>query len=235
MKYSISAKVFEKFPHFSRAVIVARNIHNSDFIQELYDSLALEIEMIEKSNIDNHDERISIWKKAYKTFPSKSSDLRPSIESLIRRIVKREGRKIPFISPIVCISNAVSIKHLMPSGSIDLDKITGNLCLDFAQGDEIFLPFGKDEVTSPIRGEIIYFDDQTKNVMCGSWNSRGGRHTMVTEWSRNVVIDIDAMLDVSKIIDQENAMRFMTELIAKYCNGQITTFFLNKDSPEYIF
>lgn len=235
MKYIVSESIFNHFPNFSRAVIIARGIKNLSVCDELYNDFQQIVhETYINSDLNVNHPNIKIWREVYKSFPSKSSDLKPSIEALIKRIKKGEGAKIPFINSIVCISNMVSIKYLFPSGLIDLARIKGDLCLDYAEGNEIFRPFGKEEVLNPAQGEVIYYDNLSKIVLCGSWNSRGGKDTMIMPETEDVVIDIDSIIAGSESLTaQQSAVDLMVNLIQQYCGGKVTTHYLNQHNSEF--
>ena len=61
--------------------------------------------------------------------------------------------------------------------------------LGVAEGGEPFLPLGGDAEDPPLPGEVIYFDDVTRNVMCRRWNWRNGDRTKIEVESKKLVIN----------------------------------------------
>ena len=165
MKYLIQDEVFAIAPCFCRAVIVARNIDNGGDSQPLADELASAVrEIVSDPTMTQDHPRIAAWQAVYKSFPTpKKERIRPSIGSLVSRI--RSGlTELPFISPLVAISNVVSLSNLMPSGLIDLDRIDGDLVLGPANGQEQFTAFGKTTTAPILPGEIIYYSSADRAV-----------------------------------------------------------------------
>src|SRR5882724_1179137 len=126
MIYRIDPKIFEQFPYFYRGVIIASNVDNTSPnhspLAELLRDRIREVEADASISIDHP--KIRAWSEIYKTFPLRdAAKIRPSIASLVRRIKTGKGNEIPFISPLVCISNFISLKHLVPSGLIDANSV----------------------------------------------------------------------------------------------------------------
>jgi DNA/RNA-binding domain of Phe-tRNA-synthetase-like protein len=233
--YRISNTIFDKYPYFSRGVILAWEADNtSSFTESLYALLTAKMDYIRNSGIEyeNHPKIVS-WKDAYAGMGVNIKKVKPSVLALIERIMK--GVNIPFISPLVCISNLVSLEYLNPGGLVDADQLKGNPSLDFAKGNEIFLPFGSEKEVHPVPGEIIYYDDTTKRVMCGGWNSKGGQDTMIKKATSRIILDVDTFTtNESSTNDLNDAVYFAESLIRKYCVAQTTSFILNRDNRESI-
>src|ERR1041384_3670261 len=173
MNYRVESSIFESFPSFCRAVIVASDLDNSadtkPHLEQLFRQRIGEIRTT--STISEDHPRLRAWSNVYRTFPiADARKIRPSVASLVRRIHKG-GKELPFISSLVCISNLVSLTHLTPSGLIDASRVSGDLILGFALGTETFIPIGGDATTTPEVGEIIYYDSTGRDVLCRAWRS----------------------------------------------------------------
>lgn len=73
---------------------------------------------------------IKAWRQAYKGFGIKQTRYRSSLERLLRRL--RGGEALPRINPLVDLYNALSIRHLMPAGADDLDRVALPLAFRYA-------------------------------------------------------------------------------------------------------
>ncbi len=237
MRYIIEKDVFEKAPEFVRAVVLISGATNSKPTPELEQKLRQRLSIIATDDeLSPGDRRIEAWTNVYRQFPSPRGErVRPSIGSLIRRIQRGGADKIPFISPLVAISNLVSLTYIVPSGLIDGERAQGDLILGAAAGRETFVPFGRDEPAKIGPGEIIYYDSVTEVVMCRAWNSQGGQATAIQPTTTRAVLDIDCLLSVIPISKLEEATEFASALAGEFCDAQTRAFFLSRSTPEVEF
>lgn len=227
-KVIIDQEIFDQFPDFKRGIIIVKDIENALGNKRIKKPLNKEIESRMGTNCVEH-EFVKAWDEAHVKFGSNPNEFFSSIKSLLNRI--QQGGGFPFINSVVALFNFISIKYLIPCGGDDVDTIEGNLHLGFAQGDEKFIPLGSDETESPEPGEVIYFDDQAKNVMCRRWNWRNGDFTKITENTKKIVINIDGIGPVPESLIVE-ARDELAALLKEHCNADLTTDLLNKDKRE---
>jgi DNA/RNA-binding domain of Phe-tRNA-synthetase-like protein len=234
--YRVEPKVFELVPDFCRGVVVAHDVANTAPANDALERLLRErIEAIERDTEIGHDHpKIKRWGEVYKTFPitKDKGRIEPSVAALVRRIKSGKGAAIPFISPLVCISNLTSLTYLVPSGLIDAGKVEGDLVLGAASGEERFEPISGDGVQSPQPGEIIYYDTGTGAVLCRAWNSRGGKAGMIFPTTRKAIIDVDCLLTAMSYDDIESATNGVARLVEQHCGARTTVHFLSKSNPS---
>jgi DNA/RNA-binding domain of Phe-tRNA-synthetase-like protein len=91
-----------------------------------------------------------------------------------------KGQPLPRVNALVDLYNAVSVRHVVPLGGEDADRLEGVLRLAIATGSE---PFdSRDDgvdVEHAAPEEIVWRDD--RGVTCRRWNWRQGRRTELTE------------------------------------------------------
>jgi DNA/RNA-binding domain of Phe-tRNA-synthetase-like protein len=139
---------------------------------------------------DETDPRIEAWHAAYRSFGTNPRRIRPSVDALGRRLVKKGS--LPRINPAVDSYNAVSVRHGLPAGAFDLDHVTGDVDIRHADVTESFTPLGEpDTVENPKPGEIIYVD--TTDVLTRHWNHRDAHRTRVTEDSTHVAFMLETL------------------------------------------
>lgn len=139
---------------------------------------------------DENDPRIEAWHTAYRSFGTNPRRIRPSVDALGRRIAKKGA--LPRINPPVDSYNAVSVRHGLPAGAFDLDQVTGDIDIRYADGAEEFTPLGEpDTVENPKPGEIIYTD--SSGVLTRHWNHRDAHRTRVTEDSVHVAFLLETL------------------------------------------
>ncbi|MFE7462904.1 B3/4 domain-containing protein [Streptomyces sp. NPDC057499] len=139
---------------------------------------------------DESDPRIEAWHTAYRSFGTNPRRIRPSVDALGRRLAKRGA--LPRINPAVDSYNTVSVRHGLPAGAFDLDHVTGDIEIRYADGGETFIPLGEEATVEHARpGEVVYTD--TTGVLTRHWNHRDAHRTRVTEASTHVAFVLETL------------------------------------------
>jgi len=230
MKFKISEQVAEKYPEVNIGVVIVKDADNSLYNEEIQELLRkTEEEMRKKIDIEKILEVPSVakWREVYKSFGAKPSDTRNSAEAILRRVLK--GGNLPKINCLVDLYNYISLKYTLTVGGEDIDKIEGDLVLDFANGDEEFIAIGSDENKPPMDGEVVYKDD--KGVACRCWNWKEGDRTKLTDKTKNAVLVIENLIPGEESKFKE-ALDELKQLVEKYCNAKCEGVVLNKDNLE---
>lgn len=229
-KIVIEKEIFEKFPEFNRGLIIIKNLDNKPENAEIEKLLNEQVEKIKNRGEEIlKEEPVAAWDGVYRELEVNPNKFPPSIKSLVKRVSK--GGAIPFINSVVALFNYISLKYLIPCGGDDTETIKGNLKLGLAKGDEKFISLGSKEVENPDAGEVIYYDDETKNVMCRRWNWRNGDFSKITADTKQIVINVDGISPVEQAVIIE-ARDGLSELLKKHCGVELETGLLNKDKTE---
>lgn len=185
------AAVLQRFPVYSARVVYAYGLSNAESGGESSDILeAAEAEarrLFAGSAVASHS-HIEAWRRAYGAFGSKPSKFLCSAEALLRRVLKREA--LPRINRFVDMYNAVSLRHVLPAGGEDLDRLEGDLQLRFATGTEPFDaadPASSDSHPDP--GEVVWKDPA--GVTCRRWNWRQCHRTRLIPETLNAYFVLD--------------------------------------------
>ena len=230
MKFKISNEIFEKFSNLVIGAVVARNINNKGTDEEVINLIKNEEKRI-RTNFNtetlSQNPKIEDWRKAYSLFGAKPKKYKSSVENLYRMILNEI--ELRHINRIVDIYNYTLIKHMVPVGGDDIDKVEGDITLKFATGNEKFIELNSQEIKSPKLGEIVYVDNT--EVLCRRWNWRECDKTKMTEETKNVCLVVEGLSSITK---EEIAKKIneLAELIRKSCGGEIKTFILDKNNPE---
>lgn len=231
MKFIIDKKLFERFPDVVIGVISAKQINNAetdDEIQRLLRVIEKEIRAKYDTETLSQNPKIDCWRKAYSSFGAKPKENKSSVENLYRTVL--QGNDIRHINKLVDIYNFISLKHMVPAGGEDVDKMKGDIMLTFAGKDEpSVLLLGDKDARQPHEGEVIYKDEVS--AICRRWNWREADRTKFTETTRNCVLVIEGLSPVTKK-DVEIAVVELKELVQKYCGGEIMFNILDKDKNE---
>ena len=215
MQIRIDEDLFKAFPGYVRHVVIAEDLDNRGGPE---DHASLEALLREAESAVRADDafadprmhpRLAAWRDAFQSFGVNPNKCPPSVFNLIKRV--RSGTAMPFINPLVCLFNILSLRHCIPAGGDDLDKVVGDIRLGCADGTEIYTPLGKpDEVEHPVPGEVILMDTGNQSVFCRSWCWRNGHPSRIEATTRRVTINLDALPPVSP----EEGLQAAQELVA---------------------
>jgi DNA/RNA-binding domain of Phe-tRNA-synthetase-like protein len=173
---------------------------------------------------------IAPWREAYRTFGAKPKDHPSSIENLVRRVLK--GKPLPAINPLVDLYNTISLRHLVPVGGEDQERIAGDVLLTVAAADEpAVLLLGETEARPPKPGEVIYRDDL--GAICRRWNWKEADRTKLTAATRRAFLVIEGLPPVDRGLVRQ-ASEDLAALIAEHCGGRITTALIDRDRPSAV-
>lgn len=225
-KFIITEKFLNIFPKADIAVIIAKDINNSDeHHQKHREEMSRELKDANKKATDffgvevfSENKVISVWREAFQKFKTKKG-ARCSIEAMLKRISK--GNEIGSINPLVDVYNTVSLNHAIPCGGEDIDSIKGDMLLMIADGGESFLPLGADAPDEALPGEVIYRDDV--GAVCRCWNWREGERTMLTENTKNAFLIIESV-DPDRHDEFVEAAKELKAKVEQYfdCEAELT-------------
>lgn len=229
MRDIVDSQVFQRFPEYIRAIVVAKGINNQG-LQADVEGMLRQAEvrceaLFAQENLTTHP-RIANWREAYRVLDMRPGKNYSSVEALARRA--RGGSPLPYINTLVALMNGFSLKHLVPCGGDDLDNSQGDLILRLATGEERFVPLGSDQVSHPEAGEAVYVDDV--QVLCRRWNWRQGDGTKITPSSQNVLINIDC-LPPAGLDEAGKLVVELAGLVERFCGGAVRHHLLTADEP----
>ena len=228
--YSISQDIFARFPGYRRGVVLAYGVHNPSSPPELVAALRqAEQELctqLTPETITSHP-RIESWREAYRSLGVKPSEFRPSVEALVRRVLKRDP--LPAISALVDIGTLASIQNLMPIGAHAIDHVTGDIGLRLATGTETFEPFGAEIVEHPLPGEIVFVEGEV--VLTRRWTWRQAKHTLVVPETTAVEVNVDALPPITAV-EADQICQQVAELVQRYCGGRVWYEVISANHPR---
>lgn len=132
---------------------------------------------------------IQAWRRVFAAMGLRPTQYRCAAESLLRRF-RKEGA-LPSLHPLVDVCNAVSLAYATPVAVFDLARISGDLVVRPAQGNEIYESFGGDQ-EQPEPGEVIFTDD-SRQAHARRWCHRQSARSAVRDHTVNALIVAEAM------------------------------------------
>ena len=231
MNLIIADTIFDEFPDLVLGVVILHDIDNSQNRPEITEMLRqAEAALSGKFGSTPVIEHpyIATWREAYRKFGAKPKDYPSSVENLTRRVLN--GATIEHINNLVSLYNTISLRHILPVGGEDLDKIVGDVQLTRASNDEpAVLLLGEKEARAPHAGEIIYKDEV--GAICRRWNWKEADRTKLTQETQNAFLVIETLPPVTRET-VETAIHELADLIKQFCGGTVSTTFLDKDNRE---
>ena len=211
------AEVFDRYPGAHVGVLVAEDIavaHSDPGLEEMkIEAFSVAEEKLGGESATRHP-FIASWREMYRSFGTKPGDYRPSAEALVRRALKTGG--LPTINTAVDAYNVVSMRHLIPMGGFDLDRVAGDIRLRFSPGGEEFTPLGSDKTELTYVGEVVYADDE--RILTRRWNYRDCDETKITTRTGNAVLFADGPEGVPRSAVEE-ALLDLEMLLRRVCGG----------------
>ena len=228
--YSISDEVFTLFPEYVRGVVIAYEVKNKDSPPRIVSMLrSAEASVRDRLNLEEltAHPQIASWREAFRKVGIKPSEFRPSIEAMVRRVLRHQ--ELPTINALVDIGNILSLRHLLPIGAHAIDKVIHDIALRMATGEEEFVPFGSKQVEHPDPGEIVFVEGNT--VLTRRWSWRQANHTMTLPTTTALEFNVDGLPPVRKS-EVEGVCRELMDLVRQFCGGQLHYEILMRQNPR---
>jgi DNA/RNA-binding domain of Phe-tRNA-synthetase-like protein len=186
----VAPEILDTWPGYVAVVVMADGVRNGPSDEPSEGLLADAERAVLGSGLERaaDDPRIGAWRRAFSEFGAKPSRYPSSAESLVGRVLK--GGSLPRINALVDTYNAVSVRHLIPVGGEDLDRLQGHLRLVRAAGDERF-DTSDGAIDPPRPGEVVWRDDL--GVTCRRWNWRQGSRTQLTATTERAFFVFDRL------------------------------------------
>jgi len=220
MILKIDSLIINKYPDLRVGIVRGLGIDNATIPPELSKLKIDSVEnfrkrlTLEELALDPH---IISWRQTYKAFGVKPKDHRPTAEALARRILK--GDDLPGISPVVDLYMLNELDNLLPVGGYDLDRVSGDICLEVSKGDEKFLPIGATEIELTKKDEVVYRDNS--GILTRRWNYRDSDLAKITQATQNFVLFIEAALPQISGQALEKATKQLEQSIKKLKHTEI--------------
>lgn len=231
----VEPNIFEDYPTFRRGLVLAMAIQNRGPSKELEAELDEALARAAREPVDvKADPLVTVWSDAHRLFGSNPNKFPPAHAALLKR-VQKGGVRLPFINKVVAIMNYNSVVDRIPVGGDDVEKAGSVLALRRAKGGEVFVPLGSPETReNPDPGEIIYVVEDSGEVMCRRWNWRNGHGTRITEETKIIVMNIDALGEESEKRAVTTRDR-VAKMLEEYCKARTTVDLLSPSRPRISF
>lgn len=230
MQISI-ADITNAFPDYRVAFVVAEGLTIAPERPAALDTLIAEREAAARATWGGTElaqiPGIAAWRAAYKGFGIKQTRYRSSVERLLKNVLA--GRPLARVNAFVDLYNAVSLKHVLPLGADDLDRVTPPLSFRYARETDSFVDMADAEEgaepEAPKPGEVVYGDSD--HVLCRRWNWRQDARSIIRPETRRAVITVQS----NGVGEVAGGAGDLIDLIAEFCGASSRFAILDRIRP----
>ena len=230
MHFEHSGEIWRDFPELVPGVLFADGLSASAVTGDR----AARFTAVARSRLANGSEaelpEVQAWRRAFSRMGLKPTQYRCASESLLRRF-RKEG-SLPQLHPLVDLCNAISLAFAIPVAVFDVARITGGLCVRYADGDEDYLTFSG-ETEHPAPHEVI-FADAARRVHARRWTNRQSGWSAVQDSTTAALIVAEAMHDSAASDVRELTAAVAGELEAVWSVTPARSV-LSPSSPRFTF
>jgi DNA/RNA-binding domain of Phe-tRNA-synthetase-like protein len=196
MEFSVEPDVFDRFPGMRLAVVVAHGVDNRPDRPEIGQAWTATwadaaIAAAGYENAQSHP-RVRAWRQRFQATGVSMRHFPTSIEALLRRAMKGGT---PFrINSLVDFYNTVSLRHTVPVGGFDLDRVPGPLSIRLTRDGDTFAALDGDGPVAVPSGEVAYATGPTVLTRQLMW--RQARDGLIQPETRAVFLVSESLPEV---------------------------------------
>lgn len=221
MKVSVNKPVFSANPKLKVAFIVAKDIDNGKRLEEAKHLLNETAEVISltfnKDSVKSHH-LIKPWDVAREEFGKSAKHYHTSVEKLLKTILSKKN--VQRKDTVTNLLRSLALRHIIPFGADDPDKVQGNITFSIASGKERTKKLKKLE-----KGEIYYKD--SKEILGTKLDYWKNSKTSLTSKSTNALVHLEALPPITSKELREIAKE-IARLIETFCGGKTKVVILSK-------
>ncbi|MDO4991216.1 MAG: phenylalanine--tRNA ligase beta subunit-related protein [Eubacteriales bacterium] len=230
-KFTVDPAVFAKLPDYCLGVVVVEGFDNAapcPAIDAMLDQSAADFAARHAGDNVRELPGVKACREAFQALSMNPNKFMVSIEALAKRVQKNGA--LPHINPLVDLGNALSLRHEVPMGAHDIDKMEPcGIAVRFAGEGDSFLPMGEEAVEVMPEGELCYVSGHT--VKTRRWMWRQSEDGKITAETSHVFFPIDGFSSVN--LDSVLAAR---EELAAFLRDElgltVKLGFIDRDHPE---
>ena len=168
MLFQHSGEIWRDFPELVPGLLFAEGITPDVSVSAPVTKFTTEARSRLAQGPEGELAEVQAWRRAFARMGLKPTQYRCAAESLLRRL--RTQGSLPWLHPLVDLCNAISVAFAIPVAVFDASKISGDLEVRYAAGNEEYLTFAG-EVEHPAAQEVI-FADRAGRAHARRWTNR---------------------------------------------------------------
>ncbi|MYD36526.1 MAG: tyrosine--tRNA ligase [Dehalococcoidia bacterium] len=231
MLFEISGDLLQRHPTYVVGVVFVQNATkpSPENVGKLQRTLQEEVQTVPwklgGAGLHGHS-AITRWEQAFEAEGINPRTYVPSVAALAQRCLR--GDYIRSINPAADIANLISMRHLVPVGAHDVDRLPGDITVRLSREGDAFTASTADEKELPI-GEPVYATGD--DIRTRRWVWRQAETAMTMPESRTIVFPVDGFMDATA--DRVEAATRELALLAKATlGGDVSYGYVNADKPS---
>ncbi len=170
---------------------------------------------------------IARWEQAFEAEGINPRTHMPSIAALAQRCLR--GDYVRSINPAADVANLISLRHLVPVGAHDMDRLAGDITVRLSRERDTFAATGTDDAEGVPAGEPVYATGG--DIRTRRWVWRQAEKAMTTPESRTIIFPVDGFSDATA--ERVEAATQELALLAKaVLGGEVCYGFVSADKPS---
>lgn len=170
---------------------------------------------------------ITRWEHAFESEGLNPRTHVPSVAALAQRCLR--GDYVRSINPAAGIANLISMRHLVPVGAHDVDRLPGNIAVRLSRGGDTFIPSSGDDAEELPSAEPVYATGN--DIRTRRWIWRQAEKAMTTPESRTIIYPIDGFMDGTADRVKE-ATRELALIARAALGGNVSYGYVSADKPS---
>lgn len=230
MHFQHSDSIWRDFSELAAGALHVEGIRSDVSVADAVDRFQAIARDVLATRAEGELAAIQAWRRTFARMGLKPTQYRCASEALLRRF-RKEG-DLPSIHPLIDLCNAVSLAFAIPIGVFDLSRISGDLEVTRASGDEVYATFsGETEHPEP---EEVIFRDAEARAHARRWTNRQSGHSAIRLQTTSALIVAEALHETAAA-DVAELIAALEEAIDATWHIRPTSALLSRSAPRFAF
>lgn len=229
MHFQHSDSIWRDFPELAAGALHVESIRGDVSVADAVERFQAIAQDVLATRSEGELAEIQAWRRTFSKMGLKPTQYRCASEALLRRF-RQEG-ELPSIHPLIDLCNAVSLAFAIPIAVFDVSRISGDLEVTRAKGDEVYATFSG-ETEHPEPGEVIFRDAEGR-AHARRWTNRQSGHSAIRPQTTSALIVAEALHDTAPA-DVAELITALEEATATTWHVRPTSMLLSRSAPRLV-
>ncbi len=221
MIVKVKKDVFRKFPKLKVAFLLVQGIDNKKMLKESKHLLREVEDLIRltfnKETVKTHH-LIAPWKVAQQEFGKDAQHYHTSVERLLKKVLSRKS--VAANDTLTNLLRYLALKHLVPFGLDDTEKMEGNLSFEIAQRKERL------NILKNLQAGMLYYRDN-KGILGTKMDYWKSSRTALSKKTTSALLHFEILPPINQN-KQAALLKDVQDLLNSFCGGELTLFILDQ-------
>lgn len=228
MHFQHSDSIWHDFPELAAGALHVDGIRSDVSVTDAVERFQAIARTVLATRAEGELAEIQAWRRAFGKMGMKPTQYRCASEALLRRF-RKEG-DLPSIHPLIDLCNAVSLAFAIPIAVFDLSRVSGDLEVARAKGDEVYATFSG-ETEHPELDEVIFRDAEGR-AHARRWTNRQSGYSAIRRQTTSALVVVEALHETATA-DVAELMTALEQAIGSAFYVRPTSALLSRISPRF--